>query len=159
MDEVIYKSPLGPLSVTATSKGLSGINFLKDDDDKVALNASGHAASNPHISSAIDELNLYFDRKLESFNTPLDPIGTDFQKSVWNALSQIPFGVTASYGDIAHQIGNPNSSRAVGLANNRNPISIIVPCHRVIGANGKLVGYGGGISKKEWLLRHEGILL
>ncbi|MBW7935431.1 MAG: methylated-DNA--[protein]-cysteine S-methyltransferase, partial [Gemmatimonadaceae bacterium] len=89
---------------------------------------------------------------------PLAPTGTAFQQRVWKALREVPFGKTASYGDIARRIGNPKGVRAVGLANGRNPISIVVPCHRVIGSDGSLTGYGGGLDRKQWLLRHEGAL-
>ena len=101
------------------------------------------------------QLEAYFAGELTEFDLPLNPRGTEFQKQVWQELQNIPFGVTISYGDLAERIGNPNSSRAVGAANGRNPISIIVPCHRVIGSNGKLTGYGGGMERKEWLLAHE----
>ena len=93
------------------------------------------------------------------FDLPLAPVGTPFQQRVWTALLNIPHGVTISYGELATRLGDPKASRAVGLANGRNPISIIIPCHRVIGANGNLTGYGGGLDRKEWLLRHEGALL
>ncbi len=101
------------------------------------------------------QLTAYFAGEQTEFDLPLAPQGTDFQRQVWQELQRIPFGVTLSYGELARRLGNANASRAVGLANGRNPISIIVPCHRVVGANGKLVGYGGGISRKETLLAHE----
>src|SRR5205823_1056391 len=101
------------------------------------------------------QLAAYFDGVLTEFDLPLALDGTEFQKRVWRALLNIPYGQTISYGELARRIGNPNGSRAVGLANGRNPISIIVPCHRVIGANGKLVGYGGGLPRKEALLNFE----
>lgn len=101
------------------------------------------------------QMQAYFARELTEFDLPLNMIGTEFQKIVWRELLNIPFGATISYGELANRVGNPNASRAVGAANGRNPISIIVPCHRVIGSNGKLTGYGGGIERKEWLLTHE----
>jgi methylated-DNA-[protein]-cysteine S-methyltransferase len=104
---------------------------------------------------AVDELRQYFAGKLQQFSLALQPEGTPFQKRVWKELQQIPYGETISYGELAKRIGNPNASRAVGLANGANPISIVVPCHRVIGANGKLTGYGGGLSIKEKLLALE----
>ena len=101
------------------------------------------------------QLEAYFGGRLTQFNLPIKQQGTDFQRKVWKELMNIPFGETISYGELARRVGNPNASRAVGLANGQNPISIIVPCHRVIGANGKLVGYGGGLGRKEILLQLE----
>jgi methylated-DNA-[protein]-cysteine S-methyltransferase len=101
------------------------------------------------------QLQAYFVGKLQRFDVPLAGEGTAFQKTVWRALLDIPFGVTQTYGELAKQLGNANASRAVGLANGRNPIGIIVPCHRVIGANGTLTGYAGGLERKQWLLAHE----
>jgi len=101
------------------------------------------------------QLQAYFDGALKRFDVPLAGAGTEFQQTVWRALRKIPYGATCSYGELARRIGNVNASRAVGMANNRNPIGIIVPCHRVIGANGALVGYAGGIERKQWLLEHE----
>lgn len=105
------------------------------------------------------QLELYFNGELEQFNIPLDPKGTEFQKSVWQCLSKIPFGKAVSYLDIAKMVNKPKGAQAVGGANGRNPISIIVPCHRVVGSNGSLTGYAGGIERKLWLLNHEGIEL
>lgn len=107
------------------------------------------------FTEARKQLEAYFAGELTEFDLPLNPCGTEFQKQVWQELKTIPYGVTISYGELAKRVGNPNSSRAVGAANGRNPISIIVPCHRVIGSNGKLTGYGGGMERKEWLLAHE----
>ena len=109
----------------------------------------------PTLRKAAQELSEYFAGNRKEFDIPLNPKGTDFQKSVWNALCTIPYGKTMSYGQVAAQIGNPKASRAVGMANNKNPIPILIPCHRVIGANGKLVGYGGGIWMKQKLLELE----
>ncbi len=107
------------------------------------------------FAEARKQLAAYFAGELAEFDLPMKMIGTEFQKTVWRELLNIPFGVTISYGELANRVGNSNASRAVGAANGRNPISIIVPCHRVIGANGKLTGYGGGMERKEWLLAHE----
>ena len=104
---------------------------------------------------ACEQLTAYFSGDLQQFELRLAPHGTEFQKKVWQELCRIPFGASISYGELARRIGQPTASRAVGLANGRNPISIIVPCHRVIGANGTLTGYGGGIERKKWLLEHE----
>ncbi|MBQ2412036.1 MAG: methylated-DNA--[Anaerotignum sp.] len=101
------------------------------------------------------QLDEYFRGERKTFDLPLAPKGTDFQKKVWNALKEIPYGETRTYGEIAAAVGNPKAARAVGMANNKNPIGIIIPCHRVVGANGKLVGYAGGMEKKEWLLQFE----
>jgi len=101
------------------------------------------------------QLEEYFAGKRKKFDLPLAPKGTEFQKKVWKALTEIPYGETRTYGEIAAAVGNPKAARAVGMANNKNPIGIIVPCHRVVGANGKLVGYAGGMEKKEWLLKLE----
>ena len=101
------------------------------------------------------QLDEYFRGERKTFDLPLAPKGTDFQKKVWNALQKIPYGETKTYGEIAAAVGNPKAARAVGMANNKNPIGIIIPCHRVVGANGKLVGYAGGMDKKEWLLQLE----
>lgn len=103
-----------------------------------------------------EQLEAYFAGELHIFDVPLAPSGTDFQRKVWQALRDIPFGHTQSYGALAQRIGAPKASRAVGMANGHNPISIIIPCHRVIGANGSLTGYGGGLDRKRWLLAHEG---
>lgn len=107
----------------------------------------------------IEELDDYFYRGRKFFNVELDPRGSEFQKKVWNALLEIPYGVTTSYEAIALKVGDIKTIRAVGLANGQNPIAIIIPCHRVIGKNGDLVGYGGGLENKEWLLYHEGAIL
>lgn len=105
------------------------------------------------------QLEAYFRKEIEQFTLPLEPDGTEFQRQVWDQLIQIPYGTCQSYGDIAQALGNPGASRAVGLANNKNPIPIIIPCHRVIGSRGKLVGFGGGIDTKHALLVHEGYYL
>ena len=157
MDEIIYTSPLGQMLVSATEEGLTGINYVKPEDNRGAH--LSESTSNPHLEQTRAELDLYFKGSLEEFTIQLAPEGTPFQQKVWSALSQIPYGVTVSYGHIAEQIGSPKAYQAVGMANHRNPISIIIPCHRVIGNDGKLIGYGGGIWRKEWLLKHEGILL
>lgn len=104
-----------------------------------------------------EELTGYFAGRLITFSCPIDLHGTDFQKRVWTRLSTIPFGTTRTYAQIAHEIGQPQASRAVGGANNRNPLPIVIPCHRVIGSNRKLVGFAGGLWRKQWMLEHEGI--
>jgi methylated-DNA-[protein]-cysteine S-methyltransferase len=119
------------------------------------LEKPGDGPSNKFLRECVAQLDEYFDRRRTSFDIPLDLNGTPFQRAVWRALLLIPYGSTWSYGKLASQIGRPNASRAVGGANHRNPVSIIVPCHRVIGGDGSLTGYGGGLWRKEWLLLHE----
>lgn len=107
------------------------------------------------LADAVSQLGAYFAGELTRFDLPLKPAGTAFQQQVWQALTDIPYGKTASYGEIANRLNKPKAVRAVGAANGRNPIGIIIPCHRVVGANGSLTGYAGGIERKQWLLRHE----
>ena len=111
--------------------------------------------SSPVLDMAMQQLDAYFNGKLQQFTVPFELQGTAFQKTVWEALCTIPYGTVVSYQDIAIAIGNPKAVRAVGMANNKNPISIIIPCHRVIGKQGSLTGYAGGLDKKQWLLSHE----
>ncbi len=148
-------SPIQPLLLTSDGTGLTGL-FMVDHKHGPEIGSiwkeDGEILPFPETKR---QLSAYFTGQLTLFDLPLAPTGTDFQKRVWAALAGIPYGKTVSYGGLARQIGQPNASRAVGLANGRNPISIIVPCHRVVGANGKLVGYGGGIGRKEALLELE----
>jgi methylated-DNA-[protein]-cysteine S-methyltransferase len=149
-------SPVGTLTLVASGSGLAAILWQDDDPARVPL---GPLVDQPDHSILIEterQLAAYFAGTLRRFDVPLDFSGTDFQKSVWAALLTIPFGETRSYGDIARQIGRPAAVRAVGAANGRNPISIIAPCHRVIGANGSLTGFAGGLKAKETLLALEG---
>ena len=153
---MIIESPVGPLVILASPNGLSGVYFghrIGRDD------LPGDGEGSKWLEAAADQLSEYFNHQRTEFEVPLDPTGTDFQRSVWNQLSQIPFGETASYRQIAERINNPAAVRAVGLANGANPISIIVPCHRVIGADGSLTGFGGGLDIKRKLLEFEGALL
>ncbi len=155
----VYKminSPVGKLKLVASDKGLAAILWEKDDPRRVRLGPTEPDPENRFLKQAERQLNEYFGGKLKKFAVPLDFKGTDFQKSVWTALLTIPFGETRSYGEIARQIGRPAASRAVGAANGRNPISIIAPCHRVLGANGKLTGFAGGLEAKDQLLKLEG---
>ena len=147
----ILASPIGLLSVLASSKGLTEIRFANHPNTLRDVEEN----ENEFIEAAIKQLNEYFTRTRQVFDLTLDEGGTDFQRSVWAALRAIPFGETASYGDIAKAINNPNAARAVGMANNRNPLPIITPCHRVIGSDGSLTGFGGGLDIKRWLLEHE----
>jgi methylated-DNA-[protein]-cysteine S-methyltransferase len=145
-----YHSPVGDLVIESRGEKITAVNFLKSSKDE--------EITTPAIEQCLQELDEYFFEGRKFFTVELDMFGSDFQKSVWNELLTIPYGKTASYLDIATRLGDPNTIRAVGLANGQNPIAIIVPCHRVIGKNGDLVGYGGGLDKKEWLLNHEGAI-
>ena len=145
-------SAVGPLKLVASDAGLTAILWENDAPDRVRLGAMAEDADHPILRESRRQIAAYFARTLTAFTVPLDFQGTDFQKSVWAALLTIPFGETRSYGEIARQIGRPGASRAVGAANGRNPISIIAPCHRVIGANGSLTGFAGGLEAKKRLL-------
>lgn len=145
-------SPVGALTLVASDAGLTAILWENDRPGRVKLGALEEAPDHPLLIEAERQIQEYFAGERTSFSVPLDFHGTDFQKSVWAALLTIPFGETRSYGEIARQIGRPSASRAVGAANGRNPISIIAPCHRVIGTNGALTGFAGGLAAKELLL-------
>lgn len=149
-------SPVGTLTLVASEKGLAAILWENDDPARVPLGALTEDGEDPVLQETERQLDEYFSGKRKTFSIPLDFNGTDFQKAVWNALLTIPYGETRSYGEIAVQLGNPKAVRAVGAANGRNPISIIAPCHRVIGSNGKLTGFAGGLEAKSLLLRLEG---
>jgi len=149
------KSPVGNLSLSATSEGLTSLRFgmahLPPNEARTDESAIKHLDATEHA------LAEYFAGRRNSFNDlNLAPHGTFFQIGVWEALRSIPYGQTRTYGDIARNIAHPGAARAVGMANNRNPIAIIIPCHRVIGADGSLVGYAAGLGIKGWLLHHEG---
>jgi methylated-DNA-[protein]-cysteine S-methyltransferase len=146
-------SPLGPLLLVADASGLCQVNFARNGRNAPANPGWREDAS--AFAQPIRQLSAYFAGELETFDLPLAPQGTPFQQKVWDELLNIPYGETISYGELAKRIGNPNASRAVGLANGSNPIPIIIPCHRVIGSNGKLTGYGGGLPIKEKLLALE----
>ena len=153
VDYVWEESPVGPLLLAADDEGLRYVLF-----------GSGRAEVRPEpgwredgtrLADVVRQLRAYFTGDLRRFDLPLAPQGTPFQQRVWRELLEIPYGETMSYGELARKIGSPSASRAVGLANGSNPISIVIPCHRVIGSSGKLTGYGGGLEKKEWLLALE----
>jgi methylated-DNA-[protein]-cysteine S-methyltransferase len=147
------KTPVGELRLFATDQALLAVYLPKyrHRPDYEALPVSSH----PVLDRAATELEEYFRGERSTFSVPLSPAGTDFQREVWAALSEIPCGETRSYADIARALRRPKAVRAVGAANGRNPIPIIVPCHRVIGTSGELVGFGGGLPMKRWLLEHE----
>lgn len=148
-------SPIGPLMISTEGTALTGlymgkpskrpsiVDWREDPDERV-------------LRETAKQLNEYFSGKRRKFELPLKFSGTEFQHRVWHALTEIPFGETRTYSQLARHIGNPAACRAVGLANGKNPIAVIVPCHRVIGADGSLTGFGGGLPRKEWLLGHEG---
>lgn len=143
------RSPVGTLRLFAEDEQLVGL-YLPDRPA-----SSGPQQRSEVLVRAAAQLAEYFAGERRDFDLPLAPRGTEFQVEVWRALARIPFGVTCSYGDLARSIGRPSACRAVGAANGRNPIAIILPCHRVIGSNGELTGYGGGLPMKRWLLDHE----
>jgi methylated-DNA-[protein]-cysteine S-methyltransferase len=153
-------SPIGRLMLTSDGAALTGL-YMNVQRKKPAKQPTPtgdwvqNATQGP-LPAATRQLKEYFAGTRREFDLPLNMQGTEFQRRVWGELRKIPFGTTRSYGQLAKRIDNPNGSRAVGLANGRNPIAIIVPCHRVIGADGSLTGFGGGLDRKEWLLTHEG---
>jgi len=149
----IYDSPIGKIVIEYDESYITGLFFRGDEDERHCINEE--SAQNAVISQCLQELDEYFAGTRTNFDVSIRLGGTAFQSAVWRALMQIPCGETATYGQIAAAIGRPAASRAVGGANNKNPIYIIVPCHRVVGADGAMTGYGGGIWRKEWLLAHE----
>lgn len=151
----LMESPVGPLTLVAGGAGLVAILWAGDDPARVPLGPTVGDDSHPVIVETKRQLAGYFKGSIRHFDLPLDFRGTDFQKQVWAALLTIPFGETRSYGGIARQIGRPTAFRAVGAANGRNPISIVAPCHRVIGSNGSLTGFAGGLDAKQKLLAIE----
>ena len=146
-----YSSPIGLIELTASDKGLATLYFIEEKTHK-------EDPADPFLKIALQQLDEYFNSGRKIFDVPLHPSGTPFQLKVWNELLDIPFGKTISYLSLAKRVGDKNSTRAVGSANGKNPISLIIPCHRVIGHDGKLTGYGGGLWRKEWLLKHEGVI-
>ena len=148
MPSRVVDSPIGPLRLVATEQALAAIEFD-------ALPERG-GAPHPILDQAERELLEYFHGARRTFAVKLAPVGTAFQHRVWEALLRVPYGTVESYAAVARAIGSPAAVRAVGAANGRNPIPIIVPCHRIVGSNGDLTGYGGGMAKKQWLLGHEG---
>jgi methylated-DNA-[protein]-cysteine S-methyltransferase len=156
-------SPVGDLVIAATGDAISGVYFATSRQDPPPLAGwtpdDGRGAASMLLARARDELGEYFDGTRTRFDLPLAPAGSVFERRVWDLLREIPYGTTTTYGALARRLGDPRASRAVGAANGRNPIPIIVPCHRVVGARGELTGFGGGIACKRWLLEHEGALI
>lgn len=148
-------SPVGTLTLVASDSGLVAVLWPNDDPKRVPLEPLTYQLNHPILRQTERQLNEYFAKERRAFDLPLDLRGTDFQKSVWELLLAIPFGETRTYGQLAQQMGDLNATRAVGAANGRNPVSIVVPCHRVIGSSGKLTGFAGGLEAKEFLLHHE----
>lgn len=149
----VYHSPIGPLTLAADEQGLRHIIFSRGS--RAFVTPSEWQADASAFDNVQHQLGEYFKGIRQSFSLKLAPHGTAFQKRVWNALQSIPYNETCSYGDIAKRLGKPSASRAVGAANGANPLPIVIPCHRVIGSNGSLTGFGGGIPTKQWLLCHE----
>jgi methylated-DNA-[protein]-cysteine S-methyltransferase len=148
METAIIDSPLGYIKIKGDAQGITAVIFIESSEliDTVIPDI---------LEDAIYQLKEYFKGERSTFNLPLNPQGTDFQKRVWGQLEKIPFGKTVSYMDMAKELGDPKVIRAAASANGKNPISIIIPCHRVIGSNGSLTGYAGGLHRKKWLLAHE----
>ena len=170
---ITVDSPVDELRLVASERGLRAVLWLGHDVRRVPtlfdadtaggvgvrggapLDEAIDESSSPILEQAATQLEEYFAGTREMFDVPLDPIGSPFQQSVWAVLRTIPYGTTMTYGEQATRLGDPNKARAVGAANGRNPLSIVVPCHRVIGASGKLTGFAGGLDNKAWLLAHE----
>ncbi len=150
--ENIYKTtvetPIGYLELSTDNDSLLSVSFVE-------FNRQSSVFQPDILRESARQINEYFEGKRKEFSLNLQPAGTDFQMKVWGEVKKVPFGATASYLDIAKQTGSKNNTRAVGLANGKNPIPIIIPCHRIIGTNGKLTGYAGGLERKKWLLQHE----
>lgn len=151
---VTMDSPVGELLIGADQQGIRLINF-QEGNYPLSFNVRPKAAVTPVLDEARRQLDEYFARRRETFDLPLVPEGTPFQLEAWKALLTIPYGQTVSYGKQARRIGRPNAARAVGAANGRNPIAIVVPCHRVVGSGGQLIGFGGGLANKARLLDFE----
>ncbi|MCX8056892.1 MAG: methylated-DNA--[protein]-cysteine S-methyltransferase [Ignavibacteria bacterium] len=151
--KTFYQSPIGVIEIVANQKGITRIDFVNNKSKR-----KSDEPSNEILDECVKQLDEYFKGQRKTFNLNLNLIGTEFQKRVWQELLKIPFGKTLSYRDVANRIKNPKAVRAVGQAIGKNPISIVVPCHRVIGSDGSLTGYASGLKRKEWLLKHEGIL-
>ena len=155
----VLDSPLGPLTVVADDAALSGLyveqGLAKALERRAVLGSAVGPRQHRVLQAVAEQLTAYFRRELTDFEVPLAEVGTPFQRRVWAALRRIPYGETRSYGQLAAELGNPAACRAVGAANGRNPVSIVVPCHRVVGSTGRLTGYAGGLTTKEMLLAHE----
>jgi len=149
-----HKSPIGWIEIKGSEAGVSALNFVESGSAKTERPGKGPLPA--PLADGLAQLDEYFRGKRTAFSVKLDLRGTAFQKQVWDQLLRVKFGRTTTYKALAEAIGRPAATRAVGGANHRNPVSIVVPCHRVVGSDGSLTGYGGGLWRKEWLLRHEG---
>jgi len=149
------QSPVGRLTLVASDLGLAAILWEHERPGRVRLNMVDEDSAHPMLVEAERQLEEYFEGRRQKFELKLDPYGTAFQQTVWRALMEIPFGETRTYGEIAARIGHPSAARAVGAANGRNPLSIVAPCHRVVGSTGALTGFAGGLDVKERLLEFE----
>jgi methylated-DNA-[protein]-cysteine S-methyltransferase len=149
----VTPTPVGHMLVVGDAQWLHFVG-LPDSFDKARMDPERRGTPDA-VDEAVRQIDAYFEHGLTKFSLPLQPSGTEFQRRVWFALADIVYGQTQSYGQLAARVGNPKACRAVGLANGRNPIPLILPCHRVIGSNGSLTGYGGGLDLKRWLLDHE----
>jgi methylated-DNA-[protein]-cysteine S-methyltransferase len=149
MHSMVVTTPLGPVRITSSGTAITSVLFLDEENEPT------ETPNDPLLLECIRQLTAYFAGRLTQFALRLASQGTEFQQRVWTELQRVPFGRTATYSDLAHRLGDPNLTRAVGAANGSNPIAIIIPCHRIIGANGSLTGYAGGLWRKQWLLRHE----
>jgi methylated-DNA-[protein]-cysteine S-methyltransferase len=148
--------PFGELTVVASDKGVRYITFENDAHPKSYQNMSViDDASHPVVARTVAQLHEYIKGTRRTFDVPLDLVGTEFQVQAWNALAKVPYGTTASYTQQAASIGRPKATRAIGAANGRNPVVVVLPCHRIVGADGSLTGFGGGLHVKKWLLDHE----
>ena len=151
----ILKAPFGVLTVVASNKGVRYVMFENDAHPKPLSDLRIRQGPHAVLDDALVQLREYFNGDRVTFELPLDLVGTEFQVDAWKSLARIPFGKTVSYAEQAASIGRPTAVRAIGGANGRNPVAVVLPCHRVIGANGSLTGFGGGIEVKRWLLQHE----
>lgn len=149
------ESPVGTLTIVASGAGLRAVLWPVEKPGRVSFEEEVSQGSHQVLDDTVAQLNEYFAGDRTTFDIALDPIGTDFQQAVWNGLLKIPWGQTQSYGELASALGKPSASRAVGSATGRNPISVIVPCHRLVASSGKLTGFAGGLDAKRWLLDHE----
>ncbi len=153
---VLTGTPIGDVTLVANGRAVTGVYMQEHrHQPDAALFGTRQESARGVLRRAAEQLNEYFHDGRREFDLMLEPAGTEFQHGVWARLRAIPYGQTRSYGQVARELGAPKSSRAVGMANGRNPLSIVVPCHRVIGANGAMTGFGGGVERKIWLLQHE----
>jgi len=148
-------SPVGTLTIVGSDSGVRAVLWPNERDGRVTIDEDIAAGTHPVLDAAREQLNEYFAGDRWNFDLPLDLVGTDFQVEVWHALTTIGPGQTSSYGELANQLDRPGAARAVGAATGRNPVSVIVPCHRLVGSSGKLTGFAGGLEAKRWLLAHE----